>query len=118
MGKGDKKSKRGKIIIGSFGVRRPKNKRKAVMPVTEHKVAEKPKKSPKTEVVETPELAAEAVVQSTVEVKKPAKKTTAKKTTEGEAETPKPKAAKPKKKTAAEGDNLFTQNEPEPEAEK
>jgi len=28
MGKGDKKSRRGKIIIGSYGVRRPKKKRK------------------------------------------------------------------------------------------
>ena len=26
MGKGDKKSKRGKIILGSFGVRRPRKK--------------------------------------------------------------------------------------------
>lgn len=26
MGKGDKKTKRGKIISGSFGVRRPRNK--------------------------------------------------------------------------------------------
>ena len=33
MGKGDKKSRRGKIIIGSTGVRRPKNKKKAVVAV-------------------------------------------------------------------------------------
>ena len=26
MGKGDKKSKRGKIVIGSFGIRRPRKK--------------------------------------------------------------------------------------------
>lgn len=32
MGKGDKKSKRGKIVIGSSGVRRPR-KRKRVTPV-------------------------------------------------------------------------------------
>ena len=28
MGKGDKKSKRGKIVNGSYGVRRPKTKNK------------------------------------------------------------------------------------------
>lgn len=27
MGKGDKKSKRGKIVIGSYGVRRPRKKK-------------------------------------------------------------------------------------------
>ena len=30
MGKGDKKSKRGKIHIGSYGVKRPKKGKKAV----------------------------------------------------------------------------------------
>lgn len=30
MGKGDKKSKRGKIIMGSYGKRRPRKKVKAV----------------------------------------------------------------------------------------
>ena len=30
MGKGDKKSKRGKIILGSFGVRRRKKARKSI----------------------------------------------------------------------------------------
>ncbi len=29
MGKGDKKTKRGKIIMGSYGVRRPRKKKKA-----------------------------------------------------------------------------------------
>ena len=28
MGKGDKKTKRGKIILGSSGIKRPKNKKK------------------------------------------------------------------------------------------
>ncbi|MBP7497991.1 MAG: 30S ribosomal protein THX [Bacteroidales bacterium] len=31
MGKGDKKSKRGKIAIGSYGVRRPKRKQNKVI---------------------------------------------------------------------------------------
>ncbi|MFZ4400014.1 MAG: 30S ribosomal protein THX [Bacteroidales bacterium] len=30
MGKGDKKTKRGKIILGSSGIKRPKNKKKTV----------------------------------------------------------------------------------------
>lgn len=51
MGKGDKKSKRGKIVNGSYGVRRPKKKNKKALVATP---------SEKTE-------------------KKPAKKTTAKK---------------------------------------
>jgi 30S ribosomal protein S31 len=32
MGKGDKKSRRGKIIIGSYGVRRPRKKKKYSAP--------------------------------------------------------------------------------------
>jgi 30S ribosomal protein S31 len=31
MGKGDKKSRRGKLFQGSFGVRRPKHKKKVVV---------------------------------------------------------------------------------------
>lgn len=47
MGKGDKKSRRGKIIIGSYGVRRPKSSKnrglaKAEVAVVE--IAEKVKK--------------------------------------------------------------------------
>jgi 30S ribosomal protein S31 len=35
MGKGDKKSRRGKLFQGSFGVRRPKHKKKVVTkPIT------------------------------------------------------------------------------------
>jgi 30S ribosomal protein S31 len=30
MGKGDKKTKRGKIILGSSGIKRPKNKKKII----------------------------------------------------------------------------------------
>ena len=41
MGKGDKRSRRGKITIGTFGVRRPKKRPKA-----EIKPAAKPKKKP------------------------------------------------------------------------
>lgn len=42
MGKGDKKSKRGKIHIGSFGVKRPRKKAvKKAAPKTEKKAAAK-----------------------------------------------------------------------------
>lgn len=55
MGKGDQKSRRGKIIIGSSGVRRPKSsKSKALVKVEVveklKKGAEKPKTEPKPKV--------------------------------------------------------------------
>lgn len=60
MGKGDKKSRRGKIIMGSYGVRRPKSskgneivKAKAVPVVSAEKVkkdVEKPKAEPKPKI--------------------------------------------------------------------
>jgi ribosomal small subunit protein bTHX len=80
MGKGDKKSRRGKIHIGSHGTRRPR-KHTSIMPVAEApKVKAKPvkvveevtKKVVKT--VEPVEPAAEAVA----EVKKTPRKTTKK----------------------------------------
>lgn len=78
MGKGDKKTKRGKIILGSSGVKRPKNKKSnpviaAANAVKEVK-EEKPAKKQKDEVVEVKveKKAAEA---------KPAKKTTKKEPT-------------------------------------
>jgi ribosomal small subunit protein bTHX len=55
MGKGDKKSRRGKIIIGSTGVRRPKSsKRKGIVqvettPVGVIKEVKKPTEKPKAE---------------------------------------------------------------------
>lgn len=57
MGKGDKKSRRGKIHIGSHGVSRPKKSAKAGIPVVQAAVEEKPKKPAKAKVekpVETP----------------------------------------------------------------
>lgn len=71
MGKGDKKSRRGKISKGSYGVRRP---RKKVKPALVKVEAKKPKATPK---------------------KSTAKKTTAKKT------AAKPKAATKTKKEDA-----------------
>ena len=53
MGKGDKKSKRGKIIMGSYGVSRPK--RKIVGKIVSSQVEPKPEKpevKPKAKVAE------------------------------------------------------------------
>lgn len=43
MGKGDKKTRRGKIAIGSYGIRRPKKKNK----VKKVEIKKKPKKETK-----------------------------------------------------------------------
>ncbi len=77
MGKGDKKTKRGKIIIGSYGVRRPSRSRKT-NPVVAVKV--KAEKKVEKEVVEKvkAEKKVENVVAETTE-KKAAKKPAAKK---------------------------------------
>ncbi len=87
MGKGDKKSRRGKIVIGSYGVRRPKlSKRRgvekietAVIEAVEKvkKITEKPKAEPKSKVKVTEELVVnEPVVIAATEkvVKKVVKK--------------------------------------------
>jgi 30S ribosomal protein S31 len=66
MGKGDKKSKRGKIVIGSFGVRRPRLRKKSTEAKgkraeksadnAEKKAAKKPAaKKPKKETKESAE---------------------------------------------------------------
>lgn len=81
MGKGDKKTRRGKIIIGSNGVRRPANKPKAYvapeMVAKLKKTTEKPKAEakPKVKVAEVaPETGPETVAAETKTVKKTIKK--------------------------------------------
>ena len=81
MGKGDKKTRRGKIIIGSNGVRRPANKPKAYvapeMVAKLKKTTEKPKAEakPKVKVAEVaPETGPETVAAETKTVKKTMKK--------------------------------------------
>jgi len=81
MGKGDKKTRRGKIIMGSNGVRRPANKPKAYaapeMVAKLKKTAEKPKAEakPKVKVAETaPASEPETVVSENKAVKKTVKK--------------------------------------------
>ncbi len=84
MGKGDKKSKRGKIHIGSYGKKRKRKTTKSVV-IAEVKTEKKSVKSKKTEI------AADVVI----------------------SETPKPKksAAKPKKEEAAQPDLFDNQGD-------
>ncbi|MCD4746360.1 MAG: 30S ribosomal protein THX [Bacteroidales bacterium] len=98
MGKGDKKTKRGKIILGSYGVRRPRKKKK------EFVLVDKPKEK-ETEVLEKAALPIET--KATIEEKaksKPAKKKDATKKTvtkaKASAKKTTTKKAEPKEKTA------------------
>ena len=99
MGKGDKKSKRGKIIIGSFGVRRLRNKNKKAL------VAAVKAKDETIKAVVKEEEAFEAVAETVakpkvVKEKAPAKeKKEAKteKTVKAEKQAKEPKAKKEKK---------------------
>lgn len=139
MGKGDKKSKRGKIVIGSWGVRRARKKKKDLtaakkvsVPKPKKAAAEKPeKKLAKEQVAEAPVLQevlteTPAIIQEetteplqetvvpqadeTAEEKKAVKKAPRKKAAEKtEEEGEKPKAAKPRKKAA---DNPGTEETP------
>lgn len=83
MGKGDKKSKRGKILMGSYGVRRPRNKKvAAVLPAEVKEVkpvaSEKPKAPAKPKTEKAPVAEEKAIEGITVEEPvKPAKKKTA-----------------------------------------
>jgi 30S ribosomal protein S31 len=122
MGKGDKKSRRGKIIIGSFGVRRPRKIKKAAIPAVKTpkpgpKKAQEPKPKKVAEevvIIDNPVVITEPVVvaEPLVEVaqtelelevkpaKPAAKKTAAKKTEKADAGEAKPKVVKTKKKAA------------------
>ena len=91
MGKGDKKTKRGKIIMGSYGVRRPKKDKKYVAP---EPVKEVKKKTVKKEEVTKEEVVIETVI-ATEEKPKKVKKATAPKETAVEE---KPKVKKTTKK--------------------
>lgn len=79
MGKGDKKTARGKIIMGSYGVRRPQRSKKSA---AANVISEKPV-----------EKSAKAEKEEKVAKKKPiAKKSPAEKTEEAPKETSKKKA--------------------------
>jgi 30S ribosomal protein S31 len=79
MGKGDKKSRRGKIHIGSHGTRRPRKTGKYVpgiaVPQVKEETAKPIERTPKAVVKEKP---VEPVTEEVAEVKKPARKTTKK----------------------------------------
>ncbi len=84
MGKGDKKSRRGKIIMGSFGVSRPKSSKSkgavlvAAAPVeAEEKVtmvSEKPKAEPKPKVAKVADVAEVAAGEAEAAPKKSSEK--------------------------------------------
>ena len=65
MGKGDKKTKRGKIILGSFGVRRP-HRPKALAPATTITKKVEKTKPEKPKAVKHPEAIAELIAEPTV----------------------------------------------------
>jgi len=111
MGKGDKKTKRGKIVIGSSGVRRAR-KKKIRKPGILTQAEPKPKVSiEQNPVVVVPEI---TPVVEQVEEKAPkktaVKKTAPKKPAEKVAEVePKPKPKAKSKKTAKPADDLSTE---------
>ena len=101
MGKGDKRTKRGKIIIGSYGVLRPKKKKKLFVDKTP-----KPKKSiVKVEIPEEKEVTPKAKkvpAKAAKAVKSDKPKTATKKTTKkAEAEKSVEEKAAVKPKTTA-----------------
>jgi ribosomal small subunit protein bTHX len=104
MGKGDKKSKRGKIILGSYGVRRSRKKKShggniSVLPKTEKVKSERGDAGPKVKVpkkAEVPVLAPEIQEEQTVII--PAPPLTTEVT---EVKEPKAKAPKKSPETAA-----------------
>lgn len=108
MGKGDKKSKRGKIIRGSYGVRRRHKVKHMIIPPVPEKAAaviEEPKqvkavpKTVKAKTAPKAELIPEVITETLVETKVPAKAKpkSAPKSKSEEAPKKSPKKA-PKKK--------------------
>jgi len=102
MGKGDKKTRRGKIIMKSHGVSRPRKHRKTIQMVAEKTRPDiKPEKKKEEEVtVSTPP--ATEIKTAPRKTEKAVKKTTVKKPAAKKTKTPetKPKTQKTKKKEA------------------
>ncbi len=111
MGKGDKKTRRGKIIIGSYGNTRPQrtatkvNAAAAAEKATKKqaKSAKKVDAQPKAEGIETAEPKAKRV-------RKTAEPTAEKKTAKKESTDEAPKAKKTSKKTDEPQQDLFTED--------
>jgi ribosomal small subunit protein bTHX len=95
MGKGDKKTRRGKIVMKSYGVRRPQRTKKVILPAVPPAPAVKPE--PKPEKVKKVKPPKEEIVLTEV-------------STEIKAE--KPKTPRTRKKPATPKDEL-----PPPEEE-
>lgn len=95
MGKGDKKTKRGKIVNKSYGVHRPRKKKKTLVEVKAEETNTKAKKETKPKEEK----------KKTTAKKTAAKKTTTKKTATTKKETAaKEKKTTKKKKTKKEKD--------------
>ncbi len=104
MGKGDKKTKRGKIIMGSYGVRRPKSKHNAdkladnsskKKKATATKIQTKKPEAPKTKPEKNTVVEAKTPVKAKSTAKKPAsKKSEVKKNEVGENSKEKAKEKK------------------------
>jgi 30S ribosomal protein S31 len=80
MGKGDKKTRRGKLFSGSYGTLRPRKHKRSLSVVSSTrkpaaKLQDKPVKSPKQEKAEEPKI-----IEETPEKKPAAKKASPKKT--------------------------------------
>jgi ribosomal small subunit protein bTHX len=97
MGKGDKKTKRGKIIIGSSGVSRSRKKKTNIAPVAA-KAEPKPKKEVEEQVIPThtapKKTAKKAEDQVVVAEEKPKAAKTKKKVAEGDTEAASEESAK------------------------
>lgn len=102
MGKGDKKSRRGKIILGTYGARRPRKKadKAAVKPqevVITRKPAREGKEKPQPEVNETKAPAAREHKPKTERTEKAEKPVKQEKSEKNEKNDNHKAAAKPKK---------------------
>ncbi len=95
MGKGDIKTKRGKIVRGTYGVRRLKKKKKTAFPETKAIIKEPEKavvKATKPKEVKepaAPKVTKKAETKKAASVKTQAKATTKPKATKAKAETKK-----------------------------
>ena len=104
MGKGDKKTKRGKIVLGSHGVRRPKIKKNAYIKVEKPIIKEvKPKEETKAQDVAATEVTSKKITPNksktdlkTETVKKNIKATSLKKKTTPQKVDKEPEAKKDK----------------------
>ena len=108
MGKGDKKTRRGKIILGTHGVRRPKNKseKKEIKPVivnqkvVKDKPAGEPKEAPEikeTRQTKVKEVKEEKAVKTATKAAEPKPVKNKKVVSEAKAEKAEPKPVKAKK---------------------